>query len=114
MSNTIEIRIQQDNGETRVLGQFSPSTQTLFVTRKRSKHFYRKLGAWGIDEKAFKGLRVQHGLERIVLYDKDNQKRYVSYAKDFENYGHYLHFKPYRLQIFLEEEYWHEDKGGQV
>jgi hypothetical protein len=102
------IKIRQDNGEVRVLGYFKPSTQTLYVERKRSKHFYRKLGAWGIDEKAFKGLRLEHGLQKVVLFDKESNSRLEATAQDFEEKGHYLHFKPYRLQIFLEEQYWRE------
>jgi hypothetical protein len=45
-------------------------------------------------------------LEDIVLYDKDEHKRYKATAKDFLENGKYLHFKPHRLQLFLEERYW--------
>lgn len=106
MVSRVVVKIKQDNGEERVLGNFNPDTRTLYIERKRSKHFYRKLGAWGIDEKAFKGLLTEHGLEDIVLYDKDEHKRYKATAKDFLENGKYLHFKPHRLQLFLEERYW--------
>lgn len=104
----IEVRITQDNGENRVLGMYNPRTRTLFIKRKRSKHFYKKLNAWGIDNKAFEGLVTQHGMNNIVLYDKDVGKRFTAKAQDFNDHGKYLHFKPYRLQVFLEESYWEE------
>ena len=44
MVGRVVVKIKQDNGEERVLGNFNPDTHTLYIERKRSKHFYRKLG----------------------------------------------------------------------
>lgn len=102
------VAIKQDNGEVREIGLFSPSSKTLFLTRNRDKHFYRKLGAWGLDQEVLMRLIAEEGLEDIVLYDKKRHKRYITTSKEFIDNGLHLHFKPYRLQVFLKEEYWRE------
>ncbi len=101
----VKIVIRQDNGKERVVGHYDPATQSLFVTRKRSKHFMRKLNAWGLDEKVFRGLKDK-GLQYVVLTETEERKKYRATVKAFCDYGEYLHVKPYRLQIFLEQSYW--------
>jgi len=103
--SVVPVTITQDNGEKRLIGHFDKEDKTLYVTRSRKKHFMKKLGAWGIDAKAYRGL-MERGLTFVVLYDKDSGKRYITEARNFDEKGEYKHFKPHRAQIFLAERYW--------
>lgn len=73
---------------------------------KRSKHFFRKFGAWGIDAKIFKNLLLpRNALIRIV--DEETMIVYECDAHTMMEKGHFLHFKGLRndfgVQIFLSE-----------
>jgi len=101
----MKIRITQDDRQKRIVGEFVD--EIFYTNRKRSKHFMRKLQAWGIDAKVFDELK-ERGLKRVVLKDVESNKKVKAEVQDFEKYGKFLHFKPYRAQIFLNEDYWKE------
>lgn len=104
----ITVRIKQDDGKMRVIGKFCPVKKVLFVERKRSLHFMRKLQAWGLDAEVYSKLKKEGGLQKIFLKEKESGKEYVAEVQDFDSFGKFLHFKPYRAQVFLGEEHWRE------
>ena len=69
----------------------------------------RKLNAWGIDSGALRGLREEHALKAVAIFDWEEKTAYVARAEDFK-YGQYLHFKPHRAQVFLKEDFWEKFK----
>jgi len=99
------VRITQTNGEKRIIGRFSAKTKEFISKRKKSLHFYRKLNSWGIDTKAFEGL-IEQGLEKVIIIEERSGDRYVAGVETIQEHGKYLHHKPHRAQIFLEEKYW--------
>ena len=99
-----EIYIKQDDGKSRKIGYVKD--KTFYTTRKKSKHFMKKLNAWGLDAETLIEIRLEYGVEEIVILDTESNKRYVAKCSDFDIYGNYLHFKPYKAQKFLEEKYW--------
>jgi hypothetical protein len=106
MKETKTIKITQEDGKVRTIGEFDPTDKVLYMKRNKSKHFYNKLQAWGIDSKTLDNLILQDGLERIVIIDLDSHQRYVSETSDFISKGTYLNHKPFGLQRFLSESYW--------
>lgn len=101
------IRVKQSNGEIRKVGVYDDETKTLYIYRKKSKHFMHKIKAWGLDAEIFDQL-CESGLKDIILYENESHTKYRVKVKDFLNNGLYLHFKPYRVQIFLKEKHWKE------
>ena len=92
------IRIKQFNGEIRIIGFLDKNVFTKYV--KQSKHLYRKLDAWGIDAKIFTDV-LKGQANTIKVIDKETGKNYKTDIATFEKQGQFLHFKPYRAQIFL-------------
>jgi hypothetical protein len=106
MGDDKAVKIKQDNGEIRMIGTFNEKSKILRVIRRRSQHFMRKLSAWGLDAKVFNGLYEDRGLRKIILRETEEHKKFEISAKTFKEKGKYLHFKPYRPQIFVEEKFW--------
>lgn len=97
----------------------------VFTThRKESKHLYQKMDAWGIDVKAYDGMRQNEGMTTVRVVDKETGITYSTHVDNFMSYGSILHHKPHRAQVFLPRKYWsktesqtmtkavHETDGG--
>lgn len=102
------IVIKQADGELRRVGSYVEEEGSLYLTRTRKKHFMRKLNAWGLDREVFEDLYENRGLKEVKIFVRDRNKRVVANAEDFVEHGEYMHFKPHRPQIFLNEEWWEE------
>lgn len=85
-------------GKSRTIGQFSNGI--FYKTVVKSKHLYQADNAWGLDAKFFNEFLLKKGVS-IVIFDKEEGKYYVSSIENFKERGHFMHFKPYRPQIFL-------------
>lgn len=99
------IKIKQDDGEIRKLGFYREKDKTLYIERKKSKHFFNKMKAWAIDADIFDEL-VEKGMKKIELHEKEKNEKLVATTENFIKFGKYLHFKPYRPQLFLNIKHW--------
>lgn len=100
---TKEVRINQDDGETRVIGIIEREAFIKHV--KESKHLYRKLNAWGLDTEKFEN-EISEECDSIHVVDIENDTLYIAEPKDFQEHGEYLHHEPHREQVFLSLEHW--------
>jgi hypothetical protein len=98
------VRILQNNGKIRTIGNIEGDT--FYSKRKKSKHFFRKANAWGIDNQTLNDLEVIHGVKNIVIVDTESGKRYKTTVDNFKEKGFYLNYKDFNKQIFLGEEDW--------
>lgn len=99
-----DVYVTQDDGKRKRIGYVSD--KVFYATRKRSKHFYKKLNAWGLDHAVLERLMLDYGVDEIVIYDTENGKRYKTPINAFNTKGQYLNHIPYGKQQFLAEEYW--------
>lgn len=97
------ITIKQSNGEVRKIGTLD--NRIFRKSVKKTKHLYKKLDAWGIDAEIFTDV-LQFQADTISVFDKEENKEYKTSIEMFKKKGQYLHFKPYRAQIFLSRRYW--------
>ena len=102
------VRITQTDGEKRVIGLYSEDRGIFRAERKKSKHFYRKLNAWGIDAKALDGME-EINLEEVQIIDVENKEKYTADIETIRKFGEYLHHKPHRAQVFLPLKYWKKE-----
>lgn len=66
---------------------------------KKSKHFFKKLEAWGVDENTFKNI-LKPGC-RIVIEEVEERKRYETDKETMGLNGTYMNFDKHGLQLFL-------------
>lgn len=66
---------------------------------KKSKHFFKKLNAWGVDERTFKNILMSDA--RIVIEEVEERKRYETDKETMGLNGEYMNFGKHGLQIFL-------------
>lgn len=104
-----KIQIKQSNGVVRTIGEYCPEEKIIYVARKKSKHFFREMNAWGFDAWVF-SIYYNKGLKEICLWEREADKEYFANADTFKQLGKHLHFKPHRAQIFLHEVYWKPKK----
>jgi RecB family endonuclease NucS len=100
-----QINIEQNDGQTRLVGKYDPAKHILFLYREREKHFMRILQAWGIDFSVFKLLKSE-GLELLHIEVKGDRAIYEADVLDFVKHGIQREYGNYGLQIFLPEKYW--------
>ena len=72
--------------------------------RRKSKHLFKKLNAWGLDGKAFEKIQERGG--KIVIIETEEKKRYTTWPSMFEKFGAWFEFGSHGKQIFLPLEYW--------
>lgn len=92
------IKLQSEGGRSRKVGVITKSTKTLKITRKRDKHLFRKLNAYGFNEYV---LANGKSFDKIWLKDDFNEWKI---PVDFIlKEGEYLNFKAqgFELQKFI-------------
>lgn len=97
------------NKEKREIWYYSHKDNTFYTTRKYSKHYFRKIGAWWFNYQLLKFLIDTFWKINIEVYDKENNKiyRFENFWKEefnlykekntlkFQNQG-------FELQIFIQ------------
>lgn len=101
------LKVIQNDTKIRSIGNYYSETKTLQTSRKRSIHFHRNFNAWGIDKRELENL-IGKGMEYVVVFEQEANKKFKASVVDFMEYGKYAHFKPHRPQLFLEESHWRE------
>ena len=76
----------------------------LFKPVRKSKHFFKKGNAWGIDKKIFDDA-VANGITSIIYYDRDTGKEYKTMTEDVRKHA-WQHNFGFGEQYFLAEKYW--------
>lgn len=71
---------------------------------KLSKHLFKKLDAWGVDENTFKNI-LKPGCH-IVIEEVEERKRYETTREIMDAEGEYMNFGEHGLQRFLPREKW--------
>lgn len=102
----METSIKIDTGTMKRIGMFDNEEKIWYIGRDEKKHFMKKLDSWGLDEKMYETLKLNYGLKKVILTEKNSLKRYECLLKDIEDHKIFKHFKPYRLQIFVPKKHW--------
>ena len=71
---------------------------------KKSKHFFKKLNAWGVDENTFRNILKPEA--RIVIDEVEEKKRYETDKETMGLNGSYMRFGKHGTQIFLPVDEW--------
>ncbi len=97
------------NKEKREVWYYSHKDNTFYTTRKYSKHYFRKIGAWGFNYHLLEFLIKTFWKINIEVYDKEKNKtyRFKNFGKqefDFYKEGNTLKFsnQGFELQIFIQ------------
>jgi hypothetical protein len=79
---------------------------TLMLERSKSKHFYRKLNAYGMDKHILN--EVLPGLEcqEITIHEKETDDYYTVDLETFQKKALPNHYKGHGAQLFLPLRYW--------
>lgn len=80
-----EVKLKID-GRMLNVGQVNLARKTFTAYRKRSKHFHRRLNAWGMDSGVLLEL-VQSGVTTVVIYDEESGVMYTAPVKAFFMHG---------------------------
>lgn len=72
------------------VGKYYPEQKLFTKTVKRSKHLFRVLNAWGIDNKVLETLPNN---VIIVIRELEGNKEYSTTAGYFKEKGQFYHFK---------------------
>jgi hypothetical protein len=94
----------------RDLGKITASTFNM-KGKKRSKHLFRKLQAWGINHRLLTHL-VESGIQNIAFYEKEGEEIYTASAEEWLKEGTVLYFQKegFELQCFLKDERFQKSK----
>lgn len=103
--------IKMGNGKERQIGKFDQYRGAYTTERKFSKHYFKKLDAWGISDAALKAL---NGLKKVIVRDVESLRSYESSIEDMRKYGTYLCFKAkgFEKQLFVPLSCWKETEFG--
>ncbi len=71
---------------------------------KKSKHLFKKMDAWGVDQNTFENILKPEC--RIIIEEVEERKRYETTHEKMKAEGEYLNFGEHALQIFLPREKW--------
>lgn len=71
---------------------------------KKSKHFFKKLKAWGVDSVTFRNILKPEA--RIVIEEVEERKRYETDKETMGLNGEYMNFGKHGIQIFLPVTEW--------
>ena len=88
------LKLQSEGRRSRKVGVITKSTKTLKITRKRDKHLFRKLNAYGFNEYV---LANGKSFDKIWLKD-DYSEWKIPTSFILEN-GEYLNFKQQGLEL---------------
>jgi 5'(3')-deoxyribonucleotidase len=84
------------------IGEYHPNEKSFVKEVMKSKHFFRVLHAWGIDNDVLNQLPID---TRIFILDKEEKKIYSTMKGKYDLFGQYYHFKgpkiDHRTQKFL-------------
>lgn len=80
-----EVKLKVDGRELNV-GQINLARRSFTAYRKRSKHFHRRLNAWGVDSGVLLEL-VQLGITTVTIYDAESGVMYTAPVKAFFMHG---------------------------
>ena len=101
----MKVTITESDGKKKYIGNYDPDTNVFSKKVKYSVHFFKKLNAWGIDAGYYTNV-LKDNNSLIIVYDEENQRRYITTARIMAKRGEYKHYKPHRSQIFLVLHYW--------
>lgn len=88
------------------IGTFDTETKVWYIDRDKSKHFHRKMQAWGLDWEVYKNLRMFEKLEKVKIMDRKLEKTWTIDYITIRNRKMFKNFPPHRIQIFIPEEAW--------
>jgi hypothetical protein len=98
------IQITEKDGTKKIIGKFDPEKKLFICDRKKSEHFMRKYGAWGLDQKVVEFLILQRA--KVHLKDTESKWEYECDAVDFTLHGKIEEFNQHRPQYFLPLSNW--------
>jgi 5'(3')-deoxyribonucleotidase len=84
------------------IGEYNPELKMFFKEVMKSKHFFRVLSVWGIDNDVLNQLPID---TQIVINELEEKKQYITMKGKYDMFGQYYHFKgpkiDHRTQKFL-------------
>jgi hypothetical protein len=98
---------QFKNNNNKVIGEYDGETFKKKV--KRSIHFMRNFGAWGVDKSVIEDIK---DCKSIEIYDTESKTTFKVPYKVFLDKGFAKNFG-YGMQIFLPEKYWEKVNPNQ-
>ena len=98
----MKVKIKQEDGKTRTIGHIK---NEIFIREvRKSKHFYKVLGAWAIDYYAFHDV-IKKKAKAIHIIDREEHKKYITGIRNYEEDAECKNHKPCGLQLFLPRKY---------
>jgi len=94
------------NQKATKIGYFEIETGIWYIERKKSIHFMRKWKSWGLDYSMYDHLKKNYGISKVIITDLDSGNKVECDYNTIEKVKQIYHFKPHRVQIFVEEKYW--------
>lgn len=103
--------LRMPNGKERKVGVFDQYRGTYITERKFSKHYFKKLDAWGVADIVLHALM---GLKKVIVRDVESHRSYEIAIEDMKKYGTYLNFraKGFETQLFVPLNNWRETEYG--
>lgn len=83
----------------RVVGKLDPEENVFYKSVKPSKHLFRSLNAYGMDQELL-GKLAARGAD-IVVRDTENDRTYRTTARHWEQVGEHRAFPGHGAQVFL-------------
>lgn len=84
------------------IGEYNPDLKMFFKEVMKSKHFFRVLQTWGIDNDVLNQLPID---TQIIIKELEEKKQYFTMKGKYDMFGQYYHFKglktDHRTQKFL-------------
>jgi len=102
----LQTLIKDDAGNEKSIGYFDDKELVWNVCRTKTKHFHKKMSAWGLDNKVYEMLKSVYGLKKVHLRETLSEDKFECSVEAIDEHKKYYHFKPHRLQIFIHEKYW--------
>jgi len=104
----MKVEVKQEDGKSRVIGNWDEDNRIFSKSIDSRKHVMRETDAIGIDADYFTNNLKNKSGATVEITEIDTGTIYTAPAQDFVEYGHFLHFKPYRAQIFLPRKLWEQ------
>lgn len=86
----------------KVVGNWLPIEKQMVLPRRRSKHFFRTLNAWGINTSLLSTL-ISKGCKAIIINEKEEDETFVAYPGTFMKLGVTKDMGEHGVQTFLSQ-----------
>ena len=84
--------------ENKTIGDLDKEKKVFYKSVSKSKHLFRALNAWGMDNEVLESLSDDF---TIQVNEKEEGIDFFTTAGFFKEKGKFFHFKGHRLQKFL-------------